>query len=305
VKTQKSKVLLGHVSLVLVLVYVLLLNHFLELLTFKNNNMKNIHVIPTEQPSRLLKFANHFIFDKETEVVDKRNQHIYITSDEEIKEGDWVYFPISNEVLKIGNGSFEASLEIVKTNEDCKKIILTIDPTLIADGVQAIDDEFLEWFVKNPTCEFVNIELEARFPMYKTFKEDIDTPPFYGNLKRKMIIPQEESKQLPIKNLYESTLQERVSLGLDRELQRQKDNGKKFISDEEIDVIVDQVIKEELEKSKSLKTENIPEEEHSYLQGFIDQFDDGELGELDSNEWDALQFLEWLKLNNYEIIKKK
>ena len=45
-------------------------------------------------------------------------------------------------------------------------------------------------------------------------------------------------------------------------------------------------------------------DEHSYLQGFIDQFGTGVLGELDPNEWDALQFLEWLKLNNYEIIKK-
>ena len=46
-------------------------------------------------------------------------------------------------------------------------------------------------------------------------------------------------------------------------------------------------------------------EQHSYLQGFIDQFGTGVLGELDPKEWDALQFLEWLKLNNYEIIKKK
>jgi hypothetical protein len=30
------------------------------------------------------------------------------------------------------------------------------------------------------------------FPMYSTFIESIDNPPFYGNLKRKIIIPQEE-----------------------------------------------------------------------------------------------------------------
>lgn len=47
------------------------------------------------------------------------------------------------------------------------------------------------------------------------------------------------------------------------------------------------------------------EEEYSFLQGFIDQFGTGEFGELDPNKWDALQFLEWLKLNNFEIIKKK
>jgi hypothetical protein len=43
--------------------------------------------------------------------------------------------------------------------------------------------------------------------------------------------------------------------------------------------------------------------ERDYLQGFIDQFGDGPLGELDPDEWAALDFLEWLKLNNYKIIK--
>jgi hypothetical protein len=37
------------------------------------------------------------------------------------------------------------------------KIILTTDQYLIKDGVQAIDDEFLEWFVKNPSCEGVDV----------------------------------------------------------------------------------------------------------------------------------------------------
>jgi len=41
-------------------------------------------------------------------------------------------------------------------------------------------------------------------------------------------------------------LSELVSAGLDRELKRQKKAGKKFLSDEEIDSIVDKVIKEEL-----------------------------------------------------------
>lgn len=40
-----------------------------------------------------------------------------------------------------------------------------------------------------------------------------------------------------------------------------------------------------------------------HLPGFIDQFGDGPLGELDPKEWDALQFLRWLSLNNYKITK--
>jgi len=43
-----------------------------------------------------------------------------------------------------------------------------------------------------------------------------------------------------------TTLTERISAGLDRELKRQKDAGKKFISDEEVDTLVDKIIKEEL-----------------------------------------------------------
>jgi hypothetical protein len=41
-------------------------------------------------------------------------------------------------------------------------------------------------------------------------------------------------------------LSERISAGLDRELKRQKKAGKKFISDEEVDTLIDQIIKEEL-----------------------------------------------------------
>lgn len=43
----------------------------------------------------------------------------------------------------------------------------------------------------------------------------------------------------------------------------------------------------------------------SLLDGFINQFSDGPQGELDPKQWNALEFLEWLKLNNFEIIKKK
>ncbi len=71
--------------------------------------------------------------------------HIYITSDEEIKEGDWFYNPKFNEI------------GINYNPDSCKKIILTTDQDLINDGVQSIDDEFLKWFIKNPSCEFVEI----------------------------------------------------------------------------------------------------------------------------------------------------
>ena len=44
--------------------------------------------------------------------------------------------------------------------------------------------------------------------------------------------------------------------------------------------------------------------EYDYLPGFIYQFGDGTLGELNPEDWDALEFLKWLELNNYKIVKK-
>ena len=147
--------------------------------------MKNIFVLPTDKPSRLVKIKDTFFLTSTDDIPGGTFYNIYITSDEEIKEGDWVYFPISNEVLKIGNGPFEASLETVKTNEDCKKIILTTDQDLIKDGVQAIDDEFLEWFVKNPSCETIDIDSIPN----SNWGFDLEEP---MNLGYKIIIPKEE-----------------------------------------------------------------------------------------------------------------
>ena len=60
----------------------------------------------------------------------------------------------------------------------------------------------------------------------------------------------------------------------------------------------------EMVKVKIWETENGGIEiDQNYLPGFMDQFGEGPLGELDPKEWTALEFLEWLKINNYKIIK--
>jgi hypothetical protein len=48
------------------------------------------------------------------------------------------------------------------------KIILTTDQELIKDGVQVIDDEFLKWFVKNPSCE----DIEISYGLLKPFQSN-------------------------------------------------------------------------------------------------------------------------------------
>ncbi len=112
--------------------------------------MKNIHLIPTDKPSRLFYLASNLHIEKGQLIAPKNYKNIYITSDEEIKEGDWCFDIELNKIEKCQySGIFK----------NWKKIILTTDQDLIADGVQAIDDEFLEWFVKNPSCEKISFEV--------------------------------------------------------------------------------------------------------------------------------------------------
>jgi hypothetical protein len=145
--------------------------------------MKNIYLLPTDKPSRL-----HFwtvgkgpkLELCELEYSHTRNtQHIYITSDEEIKEGDWYLDTFNTQRIKANQFSDHKHY-----GNACKKIILTTDQDLIKDGVQAIDDEFLEWFVNNSSCESVEIE---RIII-------VDTIPRKSLYDYKIIIPQEEPK---------------------------------------------------------------------------------------------------------------
>jgi hypothetical protein len=145
--------------------------------------MKNVHVLPTDKPSRLhfddkLFLSTSIQISKNiNSIVEGRN--IYITNDEEIKVGDWVITP-TNDIIQWAK----------VFQPDGKKIILTTDGDLINDGVQPIDDEFLEWFVKNPNSEKVEIENGWGLEI------DIETP-YY-----KIIIPKEEQtteEQLPTK----------------------------------------------------------------------------------------------------------
>jgi hypothetical protein len=51
----------------------------------------------------------------------------------------------------------EVSYLLSKDVQGGHKVILTTNKLLIKDGAQAIDNEFLEWFVENPRCKFVSI----------------------------------------------------------------------------------------------------------------------------------------------------
>ena len=121
--------------------------------------MKNIHLIPTDKPSRLQLNVNTkrlILFNNiqsNNESAHLTTQNIYITSDEEIEEGDWFY-DLDTKYVKIKQ-SFENS----HLDFNAKKIIMTTDVDLIKDDVQALDNEFLQWFVENPSCEEAKVEI--------------------------------------------------------------------------------------------------------------------------------------------------
>jgi hypothetical protein len=129
--------------------------------------MKNIHIIPTDKPTGIFESKNglHFSIIEKIRYGEFKGFHIYITNDEEIKEGDWFLLDMShsshpNEVHQMGHNKWSKTggINFSEPNswtKACKKIILTTDANLIKDGVQEIDEEYLEWFVKNPSCESV------------------------------------------------------------------------------------------------------------------------------------------------------
>ena len=141
----------------------------------------NIYLLPTDQPTGIFETNSGLQFSIMNKVRhgEFKGFHIYITSSEEIKDvrphkGKW----------QLEQGQILNKFPDYLTDlSDCKLVVMTTDPTLIADGVQSIDDEFLEWFVKNSSCEFVEVNKKlVEFPL--TFK-----------MMYKIIIPQEESKQ--------------------------------------------------------------------------------------------------------------
>ena len=158
--------------------------------------MKNIHILPTDKPTRLfITDGKLFNYHKPQQGDGLKiiNQNIYITSDEEIKKGDWCYHPL----LK-GGSIIQSKFD--EPNSTMKKIILTTDQDLIKDGVQAIPDEFLKWFIKNPSCEYVKVN-------YEIYKEGVGLLTSDWRMseddKYKIIIPKEEPKQETLEEVAE------------------------------------------------------------------------------------------------------
>ncbi len=172
-------------------------------------NNKNLFVIPTNNPSRVygilgsyrLGLTSNDPFYTENFGGGTQNQNVYVTSNEEIKDGEYgICLYLVKEGFKSHQAVFKMDSEQRLAMEELGgqkkaqvlKVILTQDQDLIKDGVQAIDDEFLEWFVKNPSCEEVKTE-----KLYNDYGETniFDLVCTSHSFIYKIIIPKEEPKQ--------------------------------------------------------------------------------------------------------------
>jgi hypothetical protein len=263
---------------------------------------KNIHVLPTKKLSNLLLCIKSYVEHKDTPEENSDNKgdfrlgcgkyaskvfykphHMYITSDECIKEDDWL--------LIIDD--FETYVHKHKGDNlptTYWKIILTTDQNLIADDVQAIDDEFLEWFVNNPNCESVEIKPFCKKLTCKNKECNVCCQ----ELNYKLLIPKEEPKQ---------TVQEYEQQGLEKyshELKQETleeaaiDSKKRYIN-ETAKIIA---YREFIEGAKWQQQNSYNEEE---IRNAIDY--GAELG-LSNNIGNSF---EWTKRKNewFEINKKK
>jgi hypothetical protein len=167
--------------------------------------MKNIHVLPTEKPSILYAKDDNYKLANSTMAMDwyissagYKPYNICITSNEEdINENDYI-------ITRDGR-LVQVSYLLSKDLEGASKVILTTDQDLIKDGVQAIDDEFLEWFVLNPSCDEVEVK-KVKQRCHLSLRDWVDEDEngdfpmsiagaFSYRRIYKTIIPQEEPKQ--------------------------------------------------------------------------------------------------------------
>jgi hypothetical protein len=215
--------------------------------------MKNIHIIPTKFKSLICKIfedieSSKNIFNltisSSSNENDREYQNICITNDEEIKEGDCYYILSTKEVLR---HNFSVKIE---DDGDHKKIILTTDEDLIKNGVQEISEDFLQWFVKNPSCEFVEVE-KIRVISYSF--------PRNAYAKYRITIPKEEPKQ---------SVEKYEQQGLEKYFEEPNYNMKQEILDE---MNKQETLEKAAEKSFGEIWSTLTTEQSEYLKNYINR----------------------------------
>ena len=152
--------------------------------------MKNIFLIPTENSSRLSIKDGILILHRQQ--WRKGTQNLHITSDSKFVRDEYITDGI--EVIKATPKLVNA--QGLVDRRDWKKILMTTDPELIKDGVHPIGEDFLQWFVENPTC----IKVEVVYGLFNPMGRQVDPNDLGQNhskcvWKYKIITTKEEQKQ--------------------------------------------------------------------------------------------------------------
>ena len=185
--------------------------------------LKKIPVVmlPTEKASSLfLGLTGRLKFDNKQLSTHPKiiNQHLYFLSDEEIKEGDWVYNHILNDVVQIKTSHIQNPINFfteINKLKHAKKIIATTDESLfeqifyhpdgaIIGGIESYkllprpSQSFIERFIEkynvgtpitHVMVEYVNLEPNEQGLILKIAKDNtITIKPVKDNWTREEVI---------------------------------------------------------------------------------------------------------------------
>jgi hypothetical protein len=99
------------------------------------NKRAKVHMLPTENETSIVLFPHHDINQlqcyKTKGIADKGvGQHLYFTTDEEIKVGDWVYNSVSIHT-STDSHIYQIVNKAMLHNANCRKIIASTDPKFL------------------------------------------------------------------------------------------------------------------------------------------------------------------------------
>lgn len=163
--------------------------------------MQNLYLNPSDSPSTLYCIAEISVRDEEILKLDypidegdwdftkesNHNFHIYITVDNEnIIHEDYVLDEKAKKIIQREDGKFISDFygiiieegDLYDVNSKYKKIIATTDPFLIDNGIQALPDDFIDWYYTNNECQSVEIEPyfdEGNVKKYKITLPEVDS----------------------------------------------------------------------------------------------------------------------------------
>ncbi len=165
--------------------------------------MKNVHLITTDKPSRLRIGNNgNFVYgiaQTSTKSIndDFTNQHIYITDDSEIREGDWF---ITTDTNKLHKSDW---VKFVFNNG--KKIILTTDQDLISDGIEQISEDVLLKIVDHINSGKNIDSLKIIIP-----QEEFSTKLHKGEMFSDLALEQQYDNMIKALGMKQETLEEAI-----------------------------------------------------------------------------------------------